>query len=366
MELFSTTILSFVERLRVMYRQIIAADTDLEIRHGRLEIGDWRVPIELVAFEDERRLGYYDPVSNRIGINRSMMVTAEPEVLADVLRHEIAHQVTHFLFGHRAAAHGAEFRRICQRFGWGAEVYKASCDVSKQNLKVEHDPLGERVLARIKKLLKLASSDNQHEAEAATLKANQLLLSYNLREIDFGGAYDDTPVYLTVIYRAKRFSTKMNAISDIVRTFVVEPVINYGHQWVTLEVLGSKTNVEIADYVARFLDVEFEYLWRVARRRNPSLRGVRSKNSFMRGVARGYVAKIDSQRDRYQGKARAGLIKLEQQLQDQLEMVYPRLSVNRMTYRECRPAAQLGQAAGRSLSIHPAIQSKSSRRLLSN
>ena len=59
-----------------------------------------------------------------------------------------------------------------------------------------------------------------------------------------------------------------------------------------IEVTGSRTNVELADYVANFLDQELERLFSVYQKEHSDLKGQRAKNSFFKGMAEGYVEKI--------------------------------------------------------------------------
>ncbi len=342
---------------------IIRTETDLSLQRGRLRLRNWRVPLEVVVFEDKKKLGYYDPETNRIGIHRQLMAHANDPVIANIVRHEIAHLVTWFEAGPRADPHGNEFRATCRRFGWGAGIWSASCDIAEQNSVYRMDPDRERLVERVQKLLGLTSSANRHEAELATLRVNQILLKHNLDRLALMGVDHDQTLCLKRVLFAKRLSAKLIAISDILRAFLVEPVMIYGYQRLALEVVGQRPNVEIAGYVASFLEREFEVLWLGAKRENLQLNGPRAKNSFFRGIARGYVAKLEEATKRID-HSQQGLLRLQQELGTAVKQVYQRLGNVRSTVRECRAAAHLGHAAGRELSIHPAVQGQQTVRLL--
>ena len=75
-----------------------------------------------------------------------------------------------------AAAHGPEFRRVCAERSIDARAAGAPAR-----------PAGEdHVLDRIAKLLALAESPNEHEAQAAMSAAQRLMLKYNVEAVDRG------------------------------------------------------------------------------------------------------------------------------------------------------------------------------------
>src|SRR5690606_34918991 len=136
----------------------------------------------------------------------------------------------------------------------------------------------EKVYSKIKNLLKLATSSNPHEAELATLKANQLLIKYNLTHSDYL-QNDEALFYVHRILSQKKKSAKLSAIYDIIKHFMVRPVLRYTKKGVYLEITGTKTNIELSDYIASFLDRELEGLWKKEQKLFPHLKGLKNKNS---------------------------------------------------------------------------------------
>src|SRR5690606_1431270 len=144
--------------------------------------------------------------------------------------------------------HGHLFRATCEKYGWGLEVSNASLDPINAYQKLEGDLEAERIYQKVKNLLKLAGSSNPHEAELATIQANELLLKYNLEKSDHFEK-DETLFYIHRILGQKRKSARLSAIYDIIKHFMVRPVLRYTKDEVCLEITGTKTNIELSDYV---------------------------------------------------------------------------------------------------------------------
>jgi hypothetical protein len=190
-----------------------------------------------------------------------------------------------------------------------------------------------------------------HEAELATIKANNLILAHNLERLD---QKPDDLTYLKRVISGKKSTGKIRAIYEILKQFFVYPVFNYAQGVFYLEVIGSLENVEIADYVANYLDLELEKIWR-----GQNLKGISQKNSFMEGLAEGFIKKIGLERDKY--FPGTNLIKLDKELSEKVSLVYPRL-LSRSISRGlgCEKAKNLGREEGGNLNIRKGLFRKNS------
>ena len=243
---------------------------------------------------------------------------------------------------------------------------------SLPGVKIYSKPIWEfrKWLVKIKKLLSLAESDNIHERELATLKANQLLLKHNINRYQLNkmnnndlNEDEDEEICLKKVFEAKKTTAKMQAIYEILGCFLVQPVFNHGKGLVYLEVIGSRINVEFADYITQFLDFELENIWQFHKKEH-SLKGIKAKNSFFKGVGKGYVDKIQIQHK----EVTTGneLVILKQELEQQVSKVYGRLSFSKTSAGTCHDSLSLGKSAGQALNIRKGLtSSKSSNRLLS-
>lgn len=354
MFLYSDTIKVFISRVRSLVREIVQTEMGLQISKSRVLYNRYYYPLNIVVFEDNSRLGYFDGRTYEMGLSKKLMYMAKEHVLKNVIRHELAHFVAHIMYGGRVM-HGMEFKDICRKFKWDDEVELAYANIALENDLVEGDLKTEKLLARLKKLMALSSSDNVHESEAATLKANQLLLEHNL-DLSRNTSSEEETVYVKRVLVATRKQTKHVAIYEILKTFYVSPVFNHGKGIFYLEVIGDKTSVELADYVANFLDTELEVLWKAAKKANPHWKSVAAKNSFFRGVSKGYVEKIEAQKKMAAQSFELSVI--EKNVARKLSVVYSRIGHSSLSGGLNHSGAnEAGVASGRNLSIKPGLTS---------
>jgi hypothetical protein len=341
-------------RIKTLIKEIMITELKIDFKRSRFVIAYHTYPINLVVFEKKKILGYFEWQSLTIGINKHLMFQQDTERLKNIIRHELAHYLTYIFHGPQTAAHGQEFHQVCQQYNWGSEVSKATEDPSLTLNDSQFNELDEtsKLFEKIKKLLKLASSDNPHESALATAKANSLLLKYNLQHSHSLEPEED--IYMMRVLEKKRISGKISAIMQILQKFFVAPVLNYGHKIVYLEVVGTKFNVELANYVAKFLDYELDSLWKAERLKHPYLKGATAKKSFMLGVAKGHISKIDKTQET-QSSSR-DLVVLDHQLKVMQSIVYPKLrySFSKQS-KECASSMQAGFKSGQNLSINPGL-----------
>jgi hypothetical protein len=288
----------------------------------------------------------------QIGLNRKLIYLAKDSVVRDILKHELAHYLTHILYKD-VKPHGPEFHAVCERFGFPKEVAEATLNIDEGNLSKEGDIHSERVLEKVKKLLSLASSSNAHEAELATIKANDLLLRHNLDYVK----HSDEPIYLDRLLMRKRKDTKLSAIYSILKHFIVKPVISQGKEACCLEVSGTLTNVKLAGYVANFLDKELDHLWEEVRAEH-NLKGIQAKNSFYLGVSEGFDQKMQLQKKNYSEEDRKALVVVEKKLDFDTQMIYKRLSSSRSGHQTDSEARGVGHSKGMNLTIRNAVEGK--------
>nr|MBA2403379.1 DUF2786 domain-containing protein [Bdellovibrionales bacterium] len=275
----------------------------------------------------------------------------------DILKHELAHYLN-FLEHGQVQAHGQEFRETCKRYGFPDEIALASMNLDTANLSKEGDIDSERILEKVKKLFQLAASSNVHEAELATVKANALLLRHNLDRAHLKN--DEAPIYLDRVLVQKRKDAKISAVYDMLKHFIVKTVISHGKNSCCLEVSGSITNVKLAVYVGNFLDKELEHLWVTAKHAH-GLQGLRAKNSFFLGIAKGFDQKMKQAKANLSVTDRRALIVVEKDLTDRTKMIYSRLSSSRTNNNFDSHAGEIGIQSGKNLSIRPGVEGSSKK-----
>lgn len=358
MRVYSKATESFLKRLKPLLEEIISREMGLTLKSKRILYKNFYYPINLVVFEGTQKHGYFDYRSFTVALNKRLMFEAKTEVIKDILRHELAHYYTYIVHGLKEI-HGDDFKNVCRQFLWDERVIKATSSIDIENSKYE-DQKFDRVQEKIKKLLALASSENHHEAELAMIRANELIIEYNLEDIKTRNQnLADEESFVDTVLDGTKKNSKHGAIYDILRTFQVAPVFNMSKGSFQLEVVGSKQNIELAKYVAGFLDHTLEELYLKEKKKNPKiLSGLAAKNSFMKGIGLGYVEKIEKEISNSRNSQ--DLILLKSDLQRVLNRVYPRLGSSYSTGGSGNTMAkQLGEENGKKLSITPSLKNNS-------
>lgn len=350
MFIYDSTSIAFIHKTEVFMKEILA-EAGIEVRKSRFVYKNYIFPINIVVFEG-KEIGHFNAPYLQIALNRKLIYLAKDSVVRDVLKHEIAHYLT-FIEYKEVRPHGAEFHEICSRFGFPREVSEATMNLLESNLAKEGDIHSEKIVEKVKKLLSLAQSSNAHEAELATMKANELLLRHNLDYLKDRVE----PIYMDRLLMRKRKDTKITAIYGILKHFIVKPVISQGKDSCCLEVSGSLTNVKLAGYVANFLDMELDTMWEQAKKEN-GFSGIQAKNSFFIGVAEGFNAKMTMSKHNYSDADKKALLVVEKKLDIDTQAIYRRLSTTRSGGQTDHEASVAGHQKGLSLTIRNAVEGK--------
>ncbi len=356
MIVYSKKIIQFINDIKWMIKEIISKEIVLRVYgerfYDRAEGSSY--PIRVVIYNNKSMLGYFDPSFYELGFHECLMYTKK-EQLHSVIRHELAHYMTYINHGAFVSPHGHEFKDFCDRMRWGDDISKSTiCLESEQNAP---DVEENSVLRKVQKLMALAGSSNENEAEQAMIKSQQLLLKHNL-ESKYFEEKDEEKIVLKRVLKQKKENAKMRSIAHILSTFFVSTVYNRSKEHIYLEILGTPVNVDIAEYVADFLNSELERLWLQAQKMT-SLKGMIAKNSFFLGLATGYCNKIQSLNKEYDKDITHALMVIEKKLTDAKEMVYQRLSHTKSSGNYCEKSGSLGELMGKQLSINPAINKSS-------
>jgi hypothetical protein len=350
MFIYDTTTLAFIQHAEQTLKEILKEKGILTHR-SRFLINHFYYPIKVVVF-DGQELGHFDHSFLQIALNRKLIYSAKDSVIRDILGHELAHYLT-YIFYDLVQPHGREFQEVCRRFGFPEHLARATMNIDESNDSKVGDLESEKIIEKVKKLLSLAQSSNVHEAELATLKANDLLLRHNLSCLKEKA----DSLYMDRVLKRKRKDAKIMAIYGIMKHFMVHPVISQGKNTCALEVSGSLTNVKLAVYVANFLDREFDRLWDEARHHH-GLSGLQAKNSFFYGIAEGHDAKMKLARQGYGESDQQALVQVEKKLKIDARIIYRRLAASRSGHQTDYEAKSVGHEKGLSLTIRPGVEGK--------
>ena len=335
-----------------------------EYDHLNGALFEWRLRVPTLAWLEPgagTQLGRWNPGERRLSLAPRLLDVGWGELL-EVVKHEMAHQYVSEVLGVREAPHGPVFRDVCRRRGIDA---RASGVPERPAASPDSD-----ALAKIRRLLSLAASDNPHEAETAMATAQRLLLKHNL---DLALAADDTPSFC---YR--HLGEPSGRVFEYVRLLALLLHEHFFVQalWVpvwrpragksgsVLEVCGTRENVDLAEYVHDFLLRAAERLW-VQHRRTRGLRSNRDRRDYLAGVMTGFRSKLDAQREAHHGQ---GLVwQGDPALNAYFKSRHPRTSWIRYGGRPTSAARKQGHQDGTHLVLHRGLQStetSKTRRLL--
>lgn len=348
MTIYSKKVFLFIAEIRQAIRSILSKEVGLKVTQNRFYKTTYSYPINVVIYNNKSMLGYFDSNFFELGFHESLMYVSKSQ-LYDIIRHELAHYLV-FIQQGQVQSHGSEFKTLCISLGWGQSVFQATCCLEKEENPIE----ASGILRKVQKLMALSQSGNPNEAELAMLKAQELLLKHNMDASYIES--DEDKVVLKRILQQKKEDGKMRAIARILETFFVSVVYRKASGFVCLEILGDPTNVEIAEYVAGYLTTELDTLWK-----NTQLKGLIAKNSFFHGLAKGYCTKIDALKRGYDIHA---LMVIEKKLTEAKSLVYPKLTQSKSSRSHCPGSSALGEAAGKNLTINPALKNKKGLLLL--
>lgn len=319
-------------------------------------------PPALELVESVDRLGRWVPAHRTIELSRELLARHGWGALEEVLKHEMAHQyVDEVLRVQGEPPHGPTFRRICDERGIDRRAAGAPSSA---------EPERSPVLERIAKLLALAESPNEHEAQAAMSAAQRLMLKHNIE-----AAVDGTSTAHCFRHLGKptgRVSEHERRLAMILDEHFFVQVI-----WVpvwrvadakrgsVLEVCGRRDNVELAAYVYDFLLYTADALYREDRKR----RGDRShaaRRKFLAGVMSGFHERLNRERKRSEAE---GLVWVgDAELGHYFRRRHPHVRYSQHSVSAGGEAYARGQTAGRSIVLHRGVKAGTSGtiRLLSS
>ena len=128
----------------------------------------------------KRKWGYWHSEKREICLNRNLVLEHSWASVREVLLHELAHQFAEeVLRADGEPPHGPTFERACYLLRANPRASGNYRALDERILQGSASP-EDKFLVRVKKLMALAQSKNQHEAEAAMAKAHELIKRYNV------------------------------------------------------------------------------------------------------------------------------------------------------------------------------------------
>jgi hypothetical protein len=313
---------------------------------------------QLALADSTARLGRWVRATRTIELARALVLERPWADVVSVLQHEMAHQFVDEVLGvHDETAHGQTFQRVCAERGIdhvaaGAPAPPAGAGIA-----------ADRVLERVRKLLALAGSANQHEAEVAMQRAHELMLRHNIETAataesrGFEVRHVGEPLRRTSAVEAAIFALLADCFFvQVIRIPVYLP--RAGKRGSVHELSGTRANLELALHVHAFLLGTAERLWQ-ANRGDARVRSGRDRLAYQTGVIGGFHEKLRGERKTLAG---TGLVwRGDARLGEFYRRRHPRVVTRRSTVRG-GAAHAAGREAGHGVILHRPIADSSGPR----
>jgi len=317
----------------------------------------------IMLTDSTTHLGRWHSATRILELSRTLVFERPWLEVASVLEHEMAHQFVDEVLRIRGeTAHGETFRRVCAERGIDARAAGSPAAASAESARAD------RVLERIRKLLALAGSSNQHEAEIAMRKAHELMLRHN---IEATAAHVERSYEIRHLGDAHKRGTRVESeVAGLLSEFFFVKVIRVpvylprlGKSGMVYEIAGTRPNVEMASHVFAFLIGTAERLWN-ENRHDARVRNGRDRLAYQAGVIGGFREKLLSER---KDLKQTGLIWVgDGDLDGFYHARHPHITTRRHRVR-INSAHAAGREAGRTVVLHKPVEhgpSGSTRRLL--
>ncbi len=156
----------------------------------------------------------------------------------------------------------------------------------------------EKIISRVKKLLALSSSPNQHEAEQASVMAFELMARYSIEMSAVEGSLDNE-IKKEELISSGRLDSIIWDINQILDKYFYVSLVRYRDRYQkksVLKMMGKQHRIEIAKHVFNFLYDAVDRAWQDYRKTLKTMdrqETMDRKYYFSRGFIKGVEAKLE-------------------------------------------------------------------------
>jgi hypothetical protein len=240
--------------------------------------------------------GTWSPDKREISLSRQLVLNYPWDSIRDVLLHEMAHQMAQQLWSTAGQMpHGKAFKWACRLLHIDSTAAVNYAPLQDRLLRDTSNAHDKRML-RVKKLLALAESKNRFEAEAAMIKAHELIARHNIELNHHEGKRQFLSIFLgsPALRHPREDYHLANLLQDyyfVSGIWVTTYVIEKQKMGRVMEISGIAQNLKIADYVHGFIVQFIDTQWR---KYNHEKRLNRyRKTDFAVGIIEGFRNKLE-------------------------------------------------------------------------
>jgi hypothetical protein len=310
--------------------------------------------------------GFWSLEKREICLSRDLIHNYSWGTVREILHHEMAHQLAQeILGGQYEKAHGPAFQRACILLRANPKA-SGNYPTLEDRIHTEISTDEDRLLVRIQKLMALAESSNQHEAELAMTKANELMTRFNISSIknktkrSYESLFVGKPS-LRQTRDTRSLSILLNKFYYVECIWVPAYVVEKDKMGRVLELSGTPQNIQIAEYVYYFVRSFIDSQWKKYKKEKKISHHRRA--DFAEGIIDGFQFKLKRQQRRMKRNSpdeERALINLSDPgLTEYLHSRYPHISTHRTTSSNVNPSVvNDGRRVGQQLVISKGITSQ--------
>jgi hypothetical protein len=265
----------------------------------------WKIHKPLFSIRDmPSTLGTWNYQNREISLSRDLVTEGRWDDIREVLLHEMSHQVAHEgLNAVSESDHGKGFRRACEYLRANPKASGSFLPLSERLKRGEPLSQQDKIVVRIHKLMALAESSHIHEAKAAMKKAHQLILNHNVKLIEnesnrnYHSIFLDTP-RLRHFREAYHLAHLLQDYYFVQGMWVQAWVLDKEKMGRVLEISGTRTNIQIAEYVHDSVRRYIDMSWRTYRQ-GKKLNRFR-KTDYAIGIIEGFQSTLKRSTEQHQ------------------------------------------------------------------
>jgi len=307
------------------------------------------------------RLGYWSLENREICFSRDLILNHPWDSICEVLRHEMAHQFAHEIFyAYDDPPHGKTFRKVCDLINANPEASGSNPTLHQRIEKIQNS--GNKIIDKIKKLMALAESQNQHEAQSAMLKAQELISKYNIQNIKEKQKQNYVSIFLgDASLRHTRDEYRLSSLLQeyyfVYGIWIPSYVIKKQKMGRVLEISGTAHNVTIAHYVYDYVRNYINIQWKKYNKKKTLT--YHRKTDYAIGIIDGFETTLEKTKLNDISQDDYALIKTQDPLLKQyIKKKYPRIrSFSNRAYED-QDVKSDGHIVGQSLVISKGISQK--------
>ncbi|NRA64019.1 MAG: DUF2786 domain-containing protein [Pseudobacteriovorax sp.] len=313
--------------------------------------------------------GKWDPLLRCIYINTNLIKQYDWTVVIEIFKHEIAHQFAQEILSSKTHHHDELFHCACEQLAVAHWARRATGDISKTvGPDTKKSAQLTKIEAKLAKLQALSQSSNENEAFLAMHMAKKLQEKFQIEPSNLSDSEDYT--FRRICHEKKSIPHhQLRLASLLCEHYLVDIVFQTSYcakkttTYKSLEIIGRKENVELAEYLYFYVWNRLPLMWQAYKRQAGA--GANRK-SYLLGVIAGLAEKLESDKEHNLSQQEVEVRALQSQtLNLAIRKRYPKLrqTSQRSRFRDMIGYSE-GQKNGRRLAINKGIKQSNPQKLL--